>query len=284
MQSDIIKVENLLFSYANAVKPALDNISFTVKEGEFVVIAGASGCGKSTLLRCLIGLIPHMYSGMYRGKVIVNGLEVSKSKISDLARIVGIVFQNPENQIFMFSVERDVAFSLENLGFSYNEMNERVKWAMSVLEIEDLAKKAPHELSDGQKQRVALAGVLALKPKILLLDEPTSLLDPYTAKELIEVVSRLNKDLGITVLFVEHRLELLAKHADKLIVLNDGKLVANGSVREVLSNKEVLNSCVSLPTVSKAYLMLKEKNILIGSSLPLTVEEFVNLMMRDDKV
>jgi energy-coupling factor transporter ATPase len=284
MQKDIIMVENFSFTYANSKKPALENISFTVKKGEFIVIAGSSGCGKSTLLRSLIGLIPHMYSGNYKGKVVVNGLEVAKSKISDLAKIVGMVFQNPENQIFMFLVERDIAFGLENLGFSYDEMKERVKWAMSVLNIEDLANKAPHELSDGQKQRVALAGVLAIKPKILMLDEPTSLLDPYTAKELIEVVSMLNKDLGITILFVEHRLELLAKHADRLIVLNDGKLVADGSFREVLKKREVSNAGVSLPVASSIYLMLKERGITSSQSLPVSIEEFVSMVLKNDKV
>ena len=169
------------------------DFDLAVPEGEVVVLAGPSGCGKSTLLRAVNGLIPHMYSGEYSGKVRVGGLNVKDSEMRDLAQKVGFLFQNPENQIFMFTVERDIAFGLENLGVPRSEMRSRVDEAMGLLDIGELALRAPHELSDGQKQRVALAGVLAMRPRLVILDEPTSLLDPKTAAELVALVARLRK-------------------------------------------------------------------------------------------
>jgi energy-coupling factor transporter ATP-binding protein EcfA2 len=257
----LVQVENLSFRYLDSQKDALQNIGFNLTEGEVVVLAGQSGCGKSTLLRCINGLIPHMYPGEYHGSIIINGDQVDKTSMSSLAQRVGFLFQNPENQIFMFSVERDIAFGLENLGVPREEMRPRVNEAMKLLGIESLALRAPHELSDGQKQRVALAGVLVMRPKLVILDEPTSLLDPQTASELISLIHKLNKEEGLTFLIVEHRLELLAPIADRIIVMDGGRKILEGSPAEVLSDQRSVDHGILIPPISKLYSGLSEGGI-----------------------
>jgi len=232
------------------------DFDLAVPEGEVVVLAGPSGCGKSTLLRAVNGLIPHMYSGEYKGSVRVGGTNVRESNMRELAQKVGFLFQNPENQIFMFTVERDIAFGLENLGVPRQEMRTRVDESMRLLDIGDLALRAPHELSDGQKQRVALAGVLAMRPRLVILDEPTSLLDPKTAAELVGLVARLRKELGTTFVVVEHRLDLLVKVADRMVVMNEGRKVLEGTPEEVLFGEDAESYGVSVPSVTRLQKML----------------------------
>ncbi|MDE1853416.1 MAG: ABC transporter ATP-binding protein [Thaumarchaeota archaeon] len=253
---NILEIDDLNFSYPDSPRKAVADFSLNVPEGEIVVLAGPSGCGKSTLLRAVNGLIPHMYSGEYSGEVRVAGAGVKGSNMRDLAQKVGFLFQNPENQIFMFTVERDVAFGLENLGIPRPEMRERVDEAMRLLGIGDLALRAPHELSDGQKQRVALAGVLAMRPKLVILDEPTSLLDPKTAGELVDLVVRLRKELGTTFVVVEHRLDLLVRVADRLVVMNEGRKALEGTPRDVLFGEEADKYGVATPAVTKVQKML----------------------------
>ena len=254
--TDILEISGLNFRYPDSPKKAVSDFELSVPEGEIVVLAGPSGCGKSTLLRAVNGLIPHMYTGEYSGHVRVGGAEVKDSTMRDLAQKVGFLFQNPENQIFMFTVERDVAFGLENLGVPRVEMRARVDEAMRLLEIGDLALRAPHELSDGQKQRVALAGVLAMRPKLVILDEPTSLLDPKTAAELVGLVGRLREELGTTFVVVEHRLDLLVKVADRMVVMNEGKKALEGTPKEVLFGEEAEAYGVTVPAVTKVQKML----------------------------
>ncbi|MDG7014007.1 MAG: ABC transporter ATP-binding protein [Nitrososphaerota archaeon] len=257
--ADILKVEGLSFRYPDSPKNAVSDFELSIPEGEIVVLAGPSGCGKSTLLRTVNGLIPHMYGGEYSGDVLVAGSSVKRSSMRDLAQTVGFLFQNPENQIFMFSVERDVAFGLENLGVPREEMRARVDEALRLLRIGDLAQRAPHELSDGQKQRVALAGVLAMRPKLVILDEPTSLLDPKTASELVALVARLRKELGTTFVVVEHRLDLLVGVADRLVVMDGGRKVLEGTPRDVLFRDEAEAHGVAVPAVTKVQKLLAER-------------------------
>ncbi|MGI0078186.1 MAG: energy-coupling factor ABC transporter ATP-binding protein, partial [Nitrososphaerales archaeon] len=248
-QNEIIAVNGFSFRYYGSNQPVLQNVDFRIHAGEIVVIAGKSGSGKSTLLRAINGLIPHQHTGDYSGSVIVDGLQVASTRMSELATKVGYIFQNPENQIFMFSVERDIGFGLENLGVERNEIRQRVDWAMEMLGIKHLALRAPHELSDGQKQRVAIAGVIAMRPRILILDEPTSLLDPHTARDLVKLVKELHDKLGITVLIVEHRLDLVAQIANRVIVLDEGKVVHDGKTRQVLYDSEISLFGVTEPTI-----------------------------------
>jgi len=253
---DILEIKGLSFRYPDSPKKAVSEFDLSVPQGEIVVLAGPSGCGKSTLLRAVNGLIPHMYSGEYTGEVRVGGDLVKDSNMRDLAQKVGFLFQNPENQIFMFTVERDIAFGLENLGIPRPEMRKRVDEAMRLLEIGELALRAPHELSAGQKQRVALAGVLAMNPKLVILDEPTSLLDPKTAAELVGLVGRLRKELGTTFVVVEHRLDLLVKVADRLVVMNEGKKALEGKPSDVLFGDEAEAYGVAVPSVTRLQRML----------------------------
>jgi energy-coupling factor transporter ATP-binding protein EcfA2 len=278
-----IVIDDFSFSYAGANSPAVENISLTIERGEIVALVGHSGCGKSTLLRSLNGLIPHMYQGKKTGKVIIDGIDTDGASIADLAKRVGFVFQNPENQIFMFSVERDVGFGLENLGFPKEAIKTRVRFVLSQLGILDLAPRAPHELSDGQKQRVALAGVLAMQPSILVLDEPTSLLDPFTAKELIRMVARLNEQFGLTVIIVEHRLDLVLPIASRLVVMNRGRVIKDGPPGALLRDEAVRLSGVTLPTISRLDLILREKISLdqrkaIGEPVALSPTELISKM------
>ena len=254
--AEILRIDGLSFRYPESPRRAVDGFDLSVAEGEIVVLAGPSGCGKSTLLRAVNGLIPHMYSGEYSGSVRVGGTNVKDSSMKDLAQKVGFLFQNPENQIFMFTVERDIAFGLENLGVPRAEMRARVDDSMRLLDIGDLALRAPHELSDGQKQRVALAGVLAMRPRLVILDEPTSLLDPKTASELVSLVARLRKELGTTFVVVEHRLDLLVRVADKIVVMSDGKKALEGTPREVLFSQDAEAYGVTVPSVTRLQKML----------------------------
>ncbi len=250
---NLVEVSNLSFKYLDAQRWAIHGVDLGIGEGEIVVLAGQSGCGKSTLLRCMNGLIPHMYPGEYSGSITIGGDQVDKTPMRALAQKVGLLFQNPENQIFMFSVERDIAFGLENLGMPRDEMRRRVDEVMQRLGITQLALRAPHELSDGQKQRVALAGVLAMRPGLIILDEPTSLLDPQTASELVSLVRKLNEEEGLTFIIVEHRLELLAQLADRIVVMDSGKKVMEGTPQQVLSDPRAEAFGVSVPPVSQLY-------------------------------
>jgi len=270
----ILRIRNLSFKYFGSDRYVLNKINLEVFPSEIVLVAGHSGSGKSTLLRAINGLIPHQHSGQYSGEVLVDGLNVANSSMSKLAIEVGYIFQNPENQIFMFSVERDIAFGLENLALPREEIRKRVDWAMDLLQITSLALKAPHELSDGQKQRVAIAGVLAMKPKILILDEPTSLLDPFTAESLVLLIQNLRETLGITVLIVEHRLDLVAKICDRIVVMDQGSLVLEGSPRHVLSDIDVSLYGVTEPTIVK----LGKRLSLEGASLPLDSQELYRVL------
>lgn len=260
----IIRIRDYSFTYYGTSRPAVRDLNIDIQEKEIVLLAGPSGCGKSTVLRSIIGLIPHLYSGVREGFVVVNGLDVAETSITELAKNVGFVFQNPENQIFMFSVERDIAFGLENLGTPRGEIRERVDWALSLLRIQHLARRAPHELSDGQKQRVALAGVIVMKPQVLILDEPTSLLDPRTALELVGLVKQLRDELGITILVVEHRLELLSNVADRIIVMGEGTVHLDGPPRRVLESQEASPLGLGVPAVSKLNILLQEAGLELG--------------------
>jgi energy-coupling factor transporter ATP-binding protein EcfA2 len=263
----ILTIQNFNFRYPEAHKQAVADFSLRADESEILILAGPSGCGKSTLLRSINGLIPHMYAGDYSGEVSIDGAVVKDTPMRELAQKVGFLFQNPENQIFMFSVERDVAFGLENLGVPREEIRERVDETMRQLSIGELARRAPHELSDGQKQRVALAGVLAMRPKLIILDEPTSLLDPMTAAELVDLLERIRHEIGTTFIVVEHRLDLLVKIADRLVVMNEGRKVLDGKPWDVLTNEDAPSYGVSVPAVVRVGNALAKDGISFGHEM-----------------
>jgi energy-coupling factor transporter ATP-binding protein EcfA2 len=249
-----------------------------MEKGEFTLITGPSGCGKTTLCRCFNGLIPHFYQGEMKGEIAVTDLNVTEHPIHELARHVGLVFQNPENQLFALSVEKDVAFGLENLGVPREEMRKKVDWALQLTGIYDLRERAPHELSGGQQQRVAIASVLAMQPQVIVLDEPTSFLDPLSAKKIFEVIRELNRNLGITVVLVEHRLDLTARYADHIIIMDKGKIVLDGDPHEILRSEEARLIGVGIPKATRLYQVLGKDGINLGDTIPLSSEEMAKLL------
>jgi energy-coupling factor transporter ATP-binding protein EcfA2 len=188
-----------------------------------------------------------------------------------LAKKVGFVFQNPENQLFSLSVERDVAFGPENLGLKRDETRQRVDWAMNIAGIEDLRETAPYELSGGQQQRVAIACVLAMKPEIIVLDEPTSFLDPLSSYQILEAIAELRDEVGITIILIEHRLDLVSKYADRIMIMDDGQIVLEGPPSNVYSEEAKLLG-VGIPKVSMLFNLLKKDGYNLGET-PVTIEE-----------
>jgi energy-coupling factor transporter ATP-binding protein EcfA2 len=266
-----ISAKNLSFTYAGADKPSMEKVNISIEKGEFVVLTGPSGCGKTTLCRCLNGLIPNFYSGELKGVLEVDGVNVSDKTTAELATHVGFVFQNPENQLFSLSVERDVGFGLENLGVPRDEALERIDWAMKATGILDLRGKAPYELSGGQQQRAAIAGVLAMRPGIIVLDEPTSFLDPKSAEEIIAVIAKLSRELNLTTLLVEHRLDIVARYANRVIVMDNGKIELDGPPADVFNDRARLIG-IGLPKVTLLFHLLRSNGFALERN-PVTVEE-----------
>jgi energy-coupling factor transporter ATPase len=275
----IIETKNLTYTYPGASRPSISDVSIKVEKGQFVLITGPSGCGKTTLCRTFNGLIPHFYQGELKGEITVAGQDATKHPTYEMAKHVGLVFQNPENQLFALSVEKDVAFGLENLGFSREEMRKRVDWALNLTGIYDLRERSPHEMSGGQQQRVAIASVLAMQPEIIVLDEPTSFLDPLSAEKIFEVIHEFNKKLGITVVLVEHRLDLTAKYADHIIIMDEGKVRFDGGTREILSTEETRLIGVGIPKATLLYELLRKDGAKLGNVTPLSSDELAKMLL-----
>jgi energy-coupling factor transporter ATP-binding protein EcfA2 len=273
----------LTFQYRRGNSPALKDINFCVAPGEFVGITGPAGAGKTTLLSCIDGIIPHYYSGDLKGTVEVAGLNVASSSFHDLASIVGTVFEDPDFQMVSISVEEEVAFGPENLGVPREEILKRLDTALKKTRIEHLSERAINTLSGGQKQRVAISAVLSMLPQVILLDDPTSELDPVGTAEVFTALRELNRDFGIAIVVVSQDLERLVENSDRIIVLNEGKIYTHGTPREVCNQREVLVSAgVRVPDVVDFTLSLQE---VLGNSLPiekipLTVEEAVPLLRK----
>ncbi|MEE8390743.1 MAG: energy-coupling factor transporter ATPase [Anaerolineae bacterium] len=258
----MIQFNNLTYTYPNAPHPALTNVTLHIAEGEFVLVAGPSGAGKSTLLRCLNGLVPHFTGGTLSGSVTVAGHDPIAAGPQVLSRVVGFVFQDPEAQFVVDRVEDEIAFALENAAIPPAEMRTCVEEVLHLLDLTPLRARPLETLSGGQKQRVAIAAALALRPRILVLDEPTSQLDPQSARELLDALLRLNHDLGLTIILAEHRLERVLSHANRLIyVSGPSQPVLSGPPREILHQIDLTPPLV---TLGKA---------MGWEPLPLTVEE-----------
>ena len=267
-----IELENVSFSYVLGEKQiikAVKNISLNIEEGSFVAIVGHNGSGKSTLAKLFNGLlIPD------KGTVKVFGIDTKEEKrIFDVRKSVGMVFQNPDNQMVASVIEDDIAFGPENLGVEREEIIKRVDWALSKVGMLEHKKGTPFKLSGGQKQRLAIAGVLAIKPKVLVLDESTAMLDPQGRAEVMKVAHELNKESGITVIAITHYMEE-ALDADRLIVMNDGEIVEDGAPKDVFSKHEKLNSIkLSVPLVTQ--ISINQMGITIDPTI-MKKEELVN--------
>ena len=268
----MIKLHDLTFTYNGTDQPALRNVTLTIEDGEFILITGPSGGGKSTLCRCFNGLVPHFYGGAISGRAEVQGIDILKHSPGELAVKVGMVFQDPENQLVTSDVEREIAFGLENLGFPVNLIARRIEEALDTVGIASLRFREHHELSGGEKQKVAIASVLALHPKVLVLDEPTSELDPQSAEEVLRLLERLNDELGITIILIEHRLDRVIHLVDRVLVMNEGIIQASGQPREVMSNTNSDGLGIGIPPVIRLMRRLRA-NGLAFDELPLTVKE-----------
>jgi len=281
--SEIVKVENLSFRYSRGTVPALKNIDLTVRAGEFVGITGPAGAGKTTLLSCINGVIPHYYSGDLQGRVVVDGLEVAVSNFRQLASHIGTVFEDPDFQMVSISVEEEVAFGPENLGFPPHEIEMRIRDALQKTRIPDLRERAISTLSGGQKQRVAISAVLSMQPQVLLLDDPTSELDPIGTQEVISALRELNRQLGITIIMVSQDVERLVENADRLLLLSEGKLLLDGSSREICLKHDIVERAgVRVPQVTQFMIALLSR---LNRSprldaIPTSVKEAVSMLRR----
>lgn len=259
----IIRTENLSFKYSGASEYALKNVNLSIKKGEFVSIIGHNGSGKSTLARLFNGLLQPT-----SGEVTVNGVStLNKDGIFEVRKTVGVVFQNPDNQLVASIVEDDVAFGPENIGLPREEIGKRIDFALNAVGMQDFRKFSPSRLSGGQKQRIAIAGVLAVKPQVIVLDESTAMLDPKGRKEVMQVVKKLNKENGITVINVTHYMDEVCE-ADRVIVLNDGQAVMQGSPQDIFSRKKELESYnLDVPVPTAIAEILKEKGFNINKEI-----------------
>lgn len=239
IMDNIIEIKNLVYEYTeeNETFVAVNNVSLDIKRGSFTVILGHNGSGKSTLAKLMNGLNKPTY-----GEVLVNGINTKdEEKELEIKRLVGMVFQNPDNQLVASVVEEDVAFGPENLGLSPETIRHRVDDALKSVGMYDFRKSTPHRLSGGQKQRIAIAGIIAMEPECLVLDEPTAMLDPKGRAEIIETLKRLNSEKGITVVLITHFMEE-AESADRVIVMNDGEIIDDGLPKEIFKKVEKLKA------------------------------------------
>jgi energy-coupling factor transporter ATP-binding protein EcfA2 len=274
----LIEFADFSFKYLGADSLALRKVNLSIEKGEFVVITGPSGCGKTTLCRAINGLVPQFHRGYIAGNVIVDGKNTRESSVAELAPIAGLVFQQPENQLVTLNVEREIAFGPENLGVEPDEIRRRVDELIEMLDLEHLREKHPHEMSGGEQQRVAIAATLALKPKVLVADEPTSNLDPQSAVLILDLIADLNRR-DMTVVLVEHRLDLVSKNASRVILMDKGCLAADGSPRDVLTMDLCQEIGVGIPKATQLYKRLKERGFdlnrvpLTGAELAILVQE-----------
>ncbi|MDT8898658.1 MAG: energy-coupling factor ABC transporter ATP-binding protein [Thermanaerothrix sp.] len=273
MVSAIIEIRDYTWQYLNTEKPALDAISLDIYEGEFVGIIGPNGAGKTTLALSMDGLIPGQYHGVKQGTVKVMGKEVEDYPRGQLQRQVGVVFSDPEAQFTAMTVEDELVFGLENLGLSIPEIRERLEWVTELTALKPLLPKPPYEISGGQKQRVALAAVLAMMPKVMVLDEPTSMLDPISRKRIFEVLGRLKQEQHNTVIVIEHSLENLIPLADRMILLSEGKVALQAPTREFFQEIAfLLEKGIYPPEAMQFFYRLVQRGWYNGD-LPITLDE-----------
>lgn len=274
----MIKAENLYFRYTEgeAEAPfALNGVNLEIKEGEFVVIIGHNGSGKSTLSKLMNGI--HTPT---EGRIVIDGIDTSnEDQIWEIRKRAGMVFQNPDNQLVATIVEEDVAFGPENLGLPSEEIRRRVDEALDAVHMLDYKRKAPHHLSGGQKQRVAIAGILAMKPKCIIFDEPTAMLDPSGRKEVVQTIEHLNKNEKITVIHITHYMDE-AIHADRVLVMDRGKIVMEGTPKQVFSKVDELRALgLDVPQVTLVSHKLKTMGYAVSDE-NLTVDELVAELCR----
>jgi energy-coupling factor transporter ATP-binding protein EcfA2 len=278
----LVEFSDFSYKYLGANSLALKRINFKIEEGEYILVTGPSGCGKTTLCRAINGLVPHFHRGYIAGHVYIDGKDTRDYEVAQFAPIAGLVFQNPENQLVTLNVEKEIAFGPENLGVEPTEIRRRVEELINLLQLHELREKHPHEMSGGEQQRVAIASILSMKPRILVADEPTSNLDPKNAETILRIITELNKQ-GMTVVLVEHRLDLVAKDASRLILIDKGSVVADGLPRDVLSMDICQELGIGVPKATQIYKRLVAKDLKLNR-IPLCGEELAELIQEVARV
>jgi len=262
----IIETRNLMHEYRSGSTKALNGIDFCVRPGERIVLLGANGAGKSTLFKHLNGILKPT-----SGEVLIKGQSIDRTNIKDVRRTVGVVFQDPDDQIFSPTVAQDVAFGPMNLGLSEKEIERRVKRALEMVRLTGYEDRAPHHLSGGEKKRVAIAGILAMKPEVLILDEPTTGLDPGAAARLMRMIMEMNSNLGITMIIATHEVDLVPAFAQRICVLSTGRIIGEGTPAEIFSRPDLIaKTHLRLPLVAQLMEQLKEADLDV--EVALTIE------------
>lgn len=253
----ILEVRDLCHRYPHLEANALDRVNLKVYRGERVAVLGANGAGKSTFFKHLNGILRPL-----SGEVLIKGEKITKKNVKMCRETVGIVFQDPDDQVLAPSVEEDVAFGPINMGLSREEVEARVKEALKMVGLTGLEERAPHHLSGGQKKLVAIAGILAMRPEVIVLDEPTAGLDPLTSARVLELIMKMNRELGITLLLSTHNVDVVPYFAERILVLHHGKLEADGSPDEIFNDPELLRKAhLSLPRVAEVFEMLQQEGL-----------------------
>jgi len=277
---DLIRFEKFFYRYKGNEEYALNDINLRIeKDDNFVLLCGETGSGKTTLIRCMNGLIPQFYSGYYKGKVFINEVNTVETSIANLSTEVGIVFQNPENQLIAMNVEHEIAFGLENLGIPRKQIAQKIEESASLTEIEHILDKAPFELSGGEQQRVAIASILVLEPKLLILDEPTALLDPQMARKIINLLKEIQLERKITILISEHRLDLLLPFADQMILMKNGKVIEHNSLEKAINGDNFQKLNLNKPVIYSIFMKLKEENLFEGQ-IPTSIPDAINSLKK----
>ncbi len=269
----MILMQDFSFQYASGKKNALENIDLTIADGDFVGIIGNSGAGKTTLTYAINGIVPHYYSGDFYGSVVVDGMDTVESKPEELAMSVGSVFQDVDAQMVASMVEDEMLFGLENFGIPHSEIEERLSEALEQVGIADLRYRELESLSGGQKQKVAVAAIIALRPSIIVLDEPTGELDPRSSEQIFQLLKKLNETYGTTIVVVEQKIGLLCRYVKRLVLLEKGRIMLEGPVREVLKQADVMESIgMHVPRVVSLHKELVNRGLYDGPA-PIGLEE-----------
>ncbi|MDR3355228.1 MAG: ATP-binding cassette domain-containing protein [Synergistaceae bacterium] len=263
----MIRIKGLSFRYSGGVKNALSDISLDIGKGDFLGIIGASGAGKSTLTYAINGVVPHYIRGDFYGEVVVSGLDTVKAGPETLARHVGSVLQDIDGQMVSSVVEDELLFGLENFGVPHGEIESRIEESLAAAGISELRSRDIGTLSGGQKQKVAIAAIMALRPEIIVLDEPTGELDPQSSRRVFETLRSLNEENGVTIVVVEQKIMLLCEFAGRLAVMSGGKLISEGRVKDVLMDADKLEGAgVNIPRVATLARLLRKKGLYSGDT------------------
>ena len=285
------KLENVSYKYPLEDREILKNINLDIKKGEFWAVIGKNGSGKTTLCNVLRRFVPDFYKGELKGRITLEGKELKDYSAKEIVQKVGFVFQNPFTQIsgVKETVFEEIAFGLENLALDAEYIRKRVEETLKLLHIEELRDKNPYELSGGQGQKVALASIIAMDPEIMVIDEPTSQLDPKGTEEIFEIIDILKKE-GKTIILVEHKLELIAEYAEKVMVLDEGEMILSGNTEDVLKNKILMEKEIGIPQYAALAYRLMDKGKVKFEEIPITKEKAVevfahkNFLAEDSKI